>query len=1191
MFVKKGLVLSLHAALADNGLVRGTNEAPTIKWHDLSGKGNHGILHGFDYLPESGWVGNNSQSDPYSLYFDGYNDYVDCGSADSLKPTASVTFEAWFYYVGGYVILTSGGHLPDNQGVAIAFNDSGELEIHVKTATRQATFNFGVLPRIQWYHIAGSYDDTTGYLSAYLNGAPQGRVLATPGTFSVPPTNLIIGKNSTDDTKWFRGAIPVVRLYDRALSMDEVGFNYLAGYVLYSGESNLASHIIVPERKDLRSSLKVGIGGYAKGRYRIIPSGVNDIPSYIVVKRTSDVPGSVYVNPNTYLRAHYRIEELTANDLTASIEVQSSGTLPGKIGVNTQGRLVARYNVQGIDVSDLPSSLTVSSVLQLPGKIGVNSRARLVAKYGVVVGGVSDLPSSLQITSTSNLTSNIKVSTRNRMVGRYSVVLGGHADLVSEMRIAATDNLESHLAIPPYTRLTARYKVVGIYTNDLPSSLTIREASDLPSLIRITPYNKMAGKYEVIETPEYSVTLYPNKDAFVRESVPRLNYGTEEQMYVGYDGASKERLRSYVGFDLGSASIPKTNTTIKKAELKLYFDGFNVLNKKVQVIEPTQDWSEYGITWQNQPFPYGFDSPTSAYDGINIVMDVGGNSRYISIDVTESIKKWHEGVKPNFGFIIKALDESENSAIRFFTKEQRSFRPMLEITYYDTQIYSFGRDSAWSEITVRQSKVADLQSHFFVRTYQGKTELAGNIFVLNPRDLFSYITANRASTVSTIAVRRTAHSDIDGNISARKRGFPSDLDGSILVNKQIVPSDLYVLHRDDLPSHVAVARWGEPFPEIPSSITVNRADTVGNIGVRVEAHTDWESNVVISRCFLIGSLSVLEKSNLEGEISVRTWEENDLPVEGFIRYHDSLPSSIRIHKDFMQGCLEVVYISQIPSTISVRTRGEAVLDSELEIPRRADLPSSLYIPPKKDIPSSIFVLSGFLAGHIAIPFNTTSDRRSYLSVRVKGASDLFSETGVRSGWLASHLAVRVSEWKDLPSSLGVRGWDGDNLSGSLTVKAWGKSDLEGNIKARKYRESDLYMSFKVRVTDHSQIEGSITAQQFGDADLDSTISIRVWDEADLPSLLYIQVWDKSELPSSIDVKEHSNLDGHIAVRTDSENDLPSSIDVWEKSVLVGEIAVRREGESDLEVTIFVKVVSDLPSSIEVISDYPYAFIM
>ncbi|NGQ95332.1 DNRLRE domain-containing protein [Brevibacillus sp. SYP-B805] len=1254
MFVTKGLVLSLHAALADKGLVKGTNEAPTVKWYDLSKKGNHGILYGFDYVPESGWVGNNSQTDPYSLYFDGTNDYVDCGSADSLKPTASVTFEAWFYYVGGYVVLTSGGHLPNNQGVAIAFNDAGELEIHVKTATREAKFNFGVLSRTTWYHIAGSYDDTTGYLSAYLNGAPQGRVLATSGTFSAPPTNLIIGKNSTDDTKWFRGAVPVVRLYDRALSMDEVGENYLAGYVLYRDVSNLPSRITVPERKDLSSSLKVGIGGYAKGSYRIIPSGVSDITSYILVKKTSDIPGSAYVNPNTSLRARYRtipsessdlessisvtrtndisgsvsvnphtnvtaayrietlyaddiesslaviqggslparlaiplssrliakykVQPLSVCDLTSSIEVKGSGNLPGNIKVNITGNLVAKYRLNGIEVADLPSSLGIASVSQLPSTVGVNSHARLRAKYGMITGGSSDLSSSLQITSTSNLPSNIKVSTRNRLVGRYSVVLGGTANLESELRVTATANLDSSLSIPSYAKVTARYNILGIYVGDLPSSFTIREVSDLPSLVRVSPYNSMTVKYDVIEPPVYGVTLYPNKDAFVREAVPRLNYGIEEQMYAGYSGS--ERFRSFVGFDLDSASIPKTNTTIKKAELKLYFDGLNEPTKSVQVIEPTQDWTEYGITWQNQPFPFGFDSPTSVYDGINIVMDVGGNSRYIAIDVTEAIRKWHEGIKPNFGFIMKALDESENSVVHFLTKEQKSFRPMLEITYYDTHIYSFGRDSILSEITARQSKVADLPSHFYVRSFQGSAELAGNIFANNPRDLFSYMTANRASTVSEMSVRRTAYSDLDGSITASKKDA-SWLAGSILVNKQIMPSNLYVLYRRDLFSHVAVRRWSKPFPELPTSITVNRADTVGEIGVRVEAFTDWESDVVISRGFMEGSLSVLEKSNLDGELSVRSWQENNLPVEGFVRYHDSLPGSVVIHKDYLPGCMEVVYISEMPSTIAVRVWGESALDSGFEVQSRDNLPSSVYIPPKKDIPSSITVLSQYWAGHITVPFHKNSEIRSYLSVRVKAAADLESENGVRSGWLGSHLAIRVNKWKETPSHIVVRVRDDDDLSGSFTVRAWDKADLYGNIQARKYRESDLYMSCKVRRTEYSEIDGSFTVRQFGESCLFSTISVRVWEKADLPSVLDIRRWDRAQLPATLDIKEHGNLDGHIAVRRDSSFKLPSYIEIWRRSFLDSSITVRRTETSDLSGNTFVRSVSQLPSSISV----------
>jgi len=53
---------------------------------DSSGNGNDGTVNGANYgLSPMGWA----------LSFDGLDDYVNCGSGDSLKPTQNITIEMW----------------------------------------------------------------------------------------------------------------------------------------------------------------------------------------------------------------------------------------------------------------------------------------------------------------------------------------------------------------------------------------------------------------------------------------------------------------------------------------------------------------------------------------------------------------------------------------------------------------------------------------------------------------------------------------------------------------------------------------------------------------------------------------------------------------------------------------------------------------------------------------------------------------------------------------------------------------------------------------------------------------------------------------------------------------------------------------------------------------------------------------
>jgi hypothetical protein len=1259
----KGLVLSLHASLADKGLIRGTNTAPTKEWYDLSGNGNHGSLNGFQYTTDSGWVGNNAGQDPYSLYLDGLNDYVDCGSSSNLKTTASVTFEAWAYYIGGFNVLSSGGQGDNKQGIAIRFNELGELYLHVTTPTKRAVFNFGTQPRSAWYHIVGSYDESTGLLYAYLNGAPQGRAVETTGTFTVAPTNLIIGKHNETATEWFRGAIPVVRIYNRALTSGEVATNYFDGYLLHSADKPLYSSIQVPERLDLTSQIRIGIGGRLAGSYGIIPSVNEDLSSSIEVTQIEDLHGLIRVTPVITMAGRYEIEPLYADDLSGSIEVANIGTiagnmkiastgllfasygmqglerndlqstmsirqvdsLPSKIAVYSHSKAFARYDFQGIEVNDLPSSIKVAGTVNLVGKVsvnsssilhgkygmltsniveltssiavsstsqirgivGVNAKTRLVAKYGLVVGGASSINSSITVTSVSNLKSSIKITTRSWMVAKYGIMAGGMTDLRSSISIPTIEDLDSSIMINLHDTLHGRYDITGLYAEDLVSSMTIREFSQLPSSIAISPYTSMQGKFNFVEPPSFRVTDTSIKDAFVRKTVPRLNYGVEEQMYIGGSSNADEIYRSFVEFDLKNMSIPATNATIAKAEMQLYFDGYNAPEKMIQIIEPDKSWTEYGVTWTNQPYP-------SVIDGLNIVQSVGGNSGYVSFDVTSAIQAWHDGSREHFGFLLKALDETENTSARFFTKEQRSFRPTLIVTYYDTQIYSLGQDGIMADITVQANRTKDLKCSIFLKSYKDDSPLAGSIFVDNPRDMFSYISVIRENLISHVTVRKNAYDDVRVSMVVMKRFYNDLLDNSITVNALERPSVIYVPYRSDIPTSVSVARWGAPPAEVESSILINREEIVGGVIVRQFASDDLTSTALIGSPDLEGSLIVLNTLNLYSNLKVKKWGEGNLPSEGYVRYYEDLQGSVEVSREWVNGNISVVYISQLPSSINVKSMEIDEIESTISISPRSDIHGSMDVSPYEVLPSSLFVLSGNISSSIVVPYTIRKDIKSYLVVRVRGASDLEGSYGVRSGWLGGHVNVKVWGDNDLPSSVSVKAKGDDDLESSIWIRGWGDNSLKGHIAARKSRESDLYSRISLRVNDESLLEGEITVKVWDKDSRPSTIIVRVWDKNDKPSHVAVRLTKDSDLTGSISVKEHSNLQGSITARVLSDTGglegyisvwekslLNGSISVWEKSILEGSIGVWRKSTIDCSITVKGSADKDLPSSINV----------
>ncbi|AIG26414.1 LamG domain-containing protein [Brevibacillus laterosporus] len=1266
MFIKEGLVLSLHASLADQGLTRGNNATPTTKWHDLSGNNNHGTLHGFQYNSQSGWTGNNTASHPYTLYFDGYGGYVTCGRASQLKLAASITFEAWFYFIGGSIVLSSGGQVEGTQGIALLCNDMGELELHVTTPDNQAMFNLGYQSKSEWYHVIGSFDEHTGYLSAYLNGAPQGRSKAISGTYTDPLSDLMIGRHHKEMTKWFRGTIPVVRIYNRALSMDEVAQNYLAGYLLYKNESQIPSHIIVPKGHDVRCSLQIGTSGIVKGKYRSIPSGVKDIPSSIKINQAVGFAGSLYITPQTILQGKYHIKRQTNSDISSSISIHHTNHLESKLSVRPKailsgkyqikelfsqdvdstiqiiqrdtlvchlslllkGQLTSRYLVKGITANELSASLTITNTSNLAGKLGVTSSQKLIAQYKIIETTVDDLTSWLNITATSQLSSRVGISTQTRLIGRYDMIpvegsdlvsslnitsnadfnsrlkiatrgflkakygmiRGDYSNLASNLSIKETNDVPSSLGIAPYTRVIAKYGIIANYASDILADMTIKVSSNLPALLRISPYTYIRSKYEILAPPEFTAILYATKDAFVREAVPRLNYGIEQQMYIGHDSSLQDTFRSYIGFDLAVASIPPSNVTIKKAVVKLYVDGRNIPPKQVQMIEPVTNWTEYGITWKNQPYPFGFDSPTSSYDGINVIESIEGNSRYIPFDITDSIKKWYEKKKDNFGFIVRAFNELENSSLTFFTREQRSHRPILEITYYDTRIYSLGRDSCWSEITVRQSKSSDVVSALRIRQFQGYGDLPVHLFLVSPRDLLSELTVNREQLISRISVRQSAHHDTAGYLKVfTKEAFW--IESSLFVSVPDRPSHIYILNREDVNSKLAVRREGLPYPKIHSTLFINRDVTVGEVIVRQSSKIDFFSDLTVNRDDLHASLSVYNGFDTLGFLSITVEDQVDLSASGFVKFHDSLSSMLLVHKTHMHGSLNVVYASHLAASLHVRIAEDEQLKAKLAVKFRNNLLSSLSIYPKFDVPSHIFVLSGYLTGHLAIPYQKGKDIPSFVTIRVKAVSDLESFNQVQSGYLGSSIQVRTSTQHDVPSSLAVQLQDRSECSAHLVVNALGKADVEGQISARKMRYAFLWCFFAVRLSDSASVDSNLIVRVADGDDLHSTISIRVFSNANLVSHVAVRREDFSELLSLLLLKEHHNLLGTMAIRVQNNADIWSSMEIWEKSLLSGNISVRKNIDSDLSCSCIINVYSEIESHIDVVAEYGYVFIM
>jgi len=213
-----GLVLTSAAEGADLSLVGWWrfDEGSGSTVYDRSGNGNDGTINS-----DPQWVAGKIGG---ALEFDGRGDYVDCGNDASLDITDKVTIAVWVKTNDA----DNGQHNPyvtkGDHSYAIKHHNSNSIEFfiyddgwHVVHFPVDGSFN-GV-----WHHLAGTYDGTN--LRLYIDG--KLKVSAThTGSITHSVFNVTIGTNAQEKERFYNGAIDDVRIYNRALTQDEIAVIY-----------------------------------------------------------------------------------------------------------------------------------------------------------------------------------------------------------------------------------------------------------------------------------------------------------------------------------------------------------------------------------------------------------------------------------------------------------------------------------------------------------------------------------------------------------------------------------------------------------------------------------------------------------------------------------------------------------------------------------------------------------------------------------------------------------------------------------------------------------------------------------------------------------------------------------------------------------------------------------------------------
>jgi len=166
------------------------------------------------------------------LTFDGKNDWVDIGKKDYTTLTLETVFEIneftgdEMYLItninsAGYALNIDGTN--SYAGFQVVNQDGTYSWVHTPTAVKNKTK----------YHLVGTYDGTTA--RTYLNGVLVSEK-TNCGTIKTSPCPVVLGGNPGlyssatgvygGKNEWFNGKIYMARVYNRALTADEVAANY-----------------------------------------------------------------------------------------------------------------------------------------------------------------------------------------------------------------------------------------------------------------------------------------------------------------------------------------------------------------------------------------------------------------------------------------------------------------------------------------------------------------------------------------------------------------------------------------------------------------------------------------------------------------------------------------------------------------------------------------------------------------------------------------------------------------------------------------------------------------------------------------------------------------------------------------------------------------------------------------------------
>lgn len=189
---------------------------------DSSGNSNHGTVSGTTLSANRNGQANKAYG------FNGTSDYISANISPNIPGTSPITYEAWVYPTA-FNVFVVGKTYGDPMGVGIDNTGHIRVRFYTDSSLNLSTYYISTasMSLNAWHQIAVTW--APNIISFYIDGVFSDSQTTAAQTGSISTVSGIVIGYISAGFGYFSGSIDDVRIYNRALSSDEITNLYNAG--------------------------------------------------------------------------------------------------------------------------------------------------------------------------------------------------------------------------------------------------------------------------------------------------------------------------------------------------------------------------------------------------------------------------------------------------------------------------------------------------------------------------------------------------------------------------------------------------------------------------------------------------------------------------------------------------------------------------------------------------------------------------------------------------------------------------------------------------------------------------------------------------------------------------------------------------------------------------------------------------